>query len=104
MKRDITNINNVCSCSLNPFLLDRSHKQLFFCNLLYTLHILAVEKVRYPRLKSTQVIHLLQHFTETVILRITINGVKSAIPSNQTKNKPDTLVKMLEGMFSFYSF
>ena len=35
---------------------------------------------------------------------IGIYGVRNAIPSNRMKYKPDTLVKMLEGMSSLYSF
>ena len=35
---------------------------------------------------------------------ISIYGVRTAVPRNQTKNKPDTLVKLLEGMSSLYSF
>ena len=40
----------------------------------------------------------------TRIFTIAIYGVRNAILSNQMKYKPDTLVKILEGMSSLYSF
>ena len=40
----------------------------------------------------------------TSFLQSPLKGVRNAIPSNQTEYKPDTLIKMLEGMYSLYSF